>query len=90
MSASGAGWCQVQPENVGLLQSFAALLIVVVIASLATGSTYARRSIRRDLEPGAFALAVGGFALLALLCLAGLTLCPHTAPARCAKLAPPP
>ena len=77
MSAAARGWCQVQPQNLGLLQGLAALLVVVVVSSLATGSTVARRVIRRDLEPGAFALAVGGFALLALLCLAGLALCPR-------------
>ena len=77
-----------QPQNVGLLQGLTALLLAVVVASLASGISVARRSIRRDLDPGAFALAVGRFALLALLCLAGLALCPHTAPARCAKLAP--
>ena len=75
MSASGGGWCLVQPQNVGLLLGFTALLLAVVVASLASGVTVARRSIRRELEPGAFALA-------------GLALCPHTAPARCAKLAP--
>lgn len=77
MSEPARAWCQVQPQNVGLLQGFAALLVVVVVSSLATGVTYARRSIRRDREPWAFAVAVGGFALLAVLCLAGLALCPR-------------
>ena len=76
MSEPARAWCQVQPQNVGLLQGFAALLVVVVV-SLATGVTYARRSIRREREPGAFAVAVGGYGLLALLCLAGLVLCPR-------------
>ena len=76
MSEPARAWCQVQPQNVVLLQGFAALLVVVVVTSVATGVTYARRSIRRDREPGAFAVAVGGFALLAVLCLAGLALCP--------------
>jgi hypothetical protein len=70
-------WCRVQPQNVGLLQGFAALLVGVVVVSLATGVTYARRSIRREREPGAFAVAVGGYGMLAVLCLAGLGLCPH-------------
>ncbi len=77
MSGGSTSWCRVQPQNVGLLQGFAALLVVVVVSSLATGVTYARRSIRRDRDPGAFAVAVAGFALLALLCLAGLALCPR-------------
>ena len=77
MSEPAGGWCHVQPQNVGLLQGFAALLVVVVLTSVATGVTYARRSIRRDREPWAFAVAVGGFMLLAVLCLAGLALCPR-------------
>ena len=77
MSGAAGSWCRVQPQNVGLLQGFAGLLVAVVVVSVATGVTYARRPIHRDREPGAFAVAVGGFALLALLCLAGLALCPR-------------
>ena len=77
MSEPARAWCRVQPQNVGLLQGFAALLVVVVVTSVATGVTYARRSSRRDREPWAFAMAVGGVALLGVLCLADLALCPR-------------
>ena len=50
---------------------------VGVVVSLATEVTDARRSICREREPGAFAVAVGGYGMLAMLCLAGLGLCPH-------------
>jgi len=77
LSEPARAWCQVQPQNVGLLQGFTALLVGVVVVSLATEVTDARRSIRREREPGAFAVAVGAYGLLALLCLAGLVLCPR-------------
>ena len=76
MSGGSTSWCRVQPQNVGPLQGFAALLVGVVV-SLATEVTDARRSICREREPGAFAVAVGGYGMLAMLCLAGLGLCLH-------------
>ncbi|MFZ0409313.1 MAG: hypothetical protein WAM11_14565 [Cyanobium sp.] len=77
MSATTRGWCHLQPQSVGLLQGFAGSLGLVALASLATGVTDARRSIRRDRESGALAVAEGGYGLLAPLTLAGLTLCPR-------------
>ncbi len=67
--------CTVAPQHAGVLQVFALAALAGAALSLATGTTYYRRLIRRVDEPLNFWATVACLALLGGMCGAGLLLC---------------
>jgi hypothetical protein len=70
--------CSTSAGSTGLLKGFAGLLTVGTVVSVATGTTYFRRVIRRDEEPAAFWASVISMGMLAVFVWGMLWFCPES------------